>query len=78
MGPGKGLSPRSAPLGLRGESGPVFGADGLDHQIGGYIASVLSEVSFLEAFLRAILSIVGLVVASGGVLAVMGFLSGRD
>ena len=40
--------------------------------------SVLSEVSFLEALIRATIATVGFVVASGSVLAVMGILSGRD
>ena len=38
----------------------------------------MSDVSFLEALIRATLAIVGFAVTSGGVVAVMGFLSGRD
>ena len=39
---------------------------------------MLSEVSFLEALIRATIALVGFAVTSGGVLAVMAFLSGRD
>ena len=39
---------------------------------------MLQEVSLLEVFARAIFAVVGLTVATGGVLTVMAFLSGRD
>jgi hypothetical protein len=39
---------------------------------------MLQEVSLMEAFARAIFAVVGLTLATGGVLAVMAFLSGRD
>ena len=39
---------------------------------------MLSEVSFLEALIRATVALVGFAVTSGGVLAVMALLSGRD
>ena len=42
------------------------------------IGFVLYEASFIEVLSRAILAVFGLVVMVGGVLAVMGFLSGRD
>jgi hypothetical protein len=50
----------------------------LVHRFGGYFWPVLSELSFLEALIRAILAMVGFALASGAVLVVMGFLSGRD
>ena len=39
---------------------------------------VLYEVSVIEVFARAIFAVMGLATVAGGVLAVMGFLSGRD
>ena len=52
--------------------------DGLIGCITGYIGFVLYEASFVEALFRSIVAVMGLAVAAGGVVAVMGFLSGRD
>jgi hypothetical protein len=39
---------------------------------------MLYELSFMAVFARAIFAAMGLALAAGGVLAVMGLLSGRD
>ena len=39
---------------------------------------MLYEVSFVEAFIRATLAAMGMFIAVGGVVAILGLLSGRD
>jgi hypothetical protein len=39
---------------------------------------MLQEISWLEVIARAVFAVLGLVLATGGTLAIMGLLSGRD